>query len=161
MRCPFCSESDTRVLDSRPAEGGSVIRRRRECSGCKRRFTTYERVEEQPLFVVKRDGRRERFNRQKILAGLVKACEKRPISLAILEGLAEEVEREIRNALMEEVPSTTIGDLVMERLRQLDEVAYVRFASVYRRFTDVERFLQELESLVAGSRPEQEPETKN
>lgn len=150
MRCPFCGEPDTKVLDSRPAEAGSVIRRRRECGACNRRFTTYERVEEQPLYVVKRDGRRERFDRQKILAGLVKACEKRPVSLPTLEALAESVEREVRNTLLEEVPSTTIGDLVMQKLRDLDEVAYVRFASVYRRFTDVERFREELESLLGG-----------
>lgn len=161
MRCPFCGEYDTRVLDSRPAETGSVIRRRRECGSCKRRFTTYERVEEQPLYVVKRDGRRERFDRQKILTGLVKACEKRPVSLATLEGLAEEVEREIRNTLAEEVPSTSIGDLVMDRLLVLDEVAYVRFASVYRRFTDVERFRQELESLVDNPRAEKYDDAPN
>ncbi|MDI3538853.1 MAG: transcriptional repressor NrdR [Bacillota bacterium] len=149
MRCPFCGEPDSKVLDSRPAEGGSAIRRRRECGRCGRRFTTYERVEEQPLFVVKRDGRRERFDRQKILSGLVKACEKRPISLATLENLAEEVEREIRNTLLEEVPSTKIGDLVIEKLRALDEVAYVRFASVYRRFRDLGSFREELESLLS------------
>ncbi|BCV25663.1 MAG TPA: transcriptional repressor NrdR [Firmicutes bacterium] len=154
MRCPFCGEPDTKVLDSRPAEAGSVIRRRRECGGCGRRFTTYERVEEQPLFVVKRDGRRERFDRQKILTGLVKACEKRPVPLATLEALAEGVERDVRNTLLEEVPSTTIGDLVMARLRKLDEVAYVRFASVYRRFTDVERFREELESLLGRQKKE-------
>jgi transcriptional repressor NrdR len=147
MRCPFCTEPDTRVLDSRPAEAGSVIRRRRECTRCNRRFTTYERIEEQPLFVIKQDGRRERFNRQKVLTGLVKACEKRPVSLTLLEEVAQGVEREVRNALMEEVPSTVIGDLVMDQLRKIDEVAYVRFASVYRRFTDVERFREELESL--------------
>jgi transcriptional repressor NrdR len=161
MRCPFCNDLDSRVLDSRPAEGGSVIRRRRECSSCSRRFTTYERVEEQLLYVVKRDGRRERFNRKKILTGLLKACEKRPVSLATLEGLAEEVEREIRNTLVEEVPSTYIGDLVMERLRNLDEVAYVRFASVYRCFTDVERFRQELESLVANSKSKKDGSANN
>lgn len=161
MRCPFCNDLDSRVLDSRPAEGGSVIRRRRECSSCNRRFTTYERVEEQLLYVVKRDGRRERFNRKKILTGLLKACEKRPVSLATLEGLAEEVEREIRNTLVEEVPSTHIGDLVMERLRNLDEVAYVRFASVYRCFTDVERFRQELESLVANSKSKKDGSANN
>ncbi len=161
MRCPFCNDLDSRVLDSRPAEGGSVIRRRRECSSCSRRFTTYERVEEQLLYVVKRDGRRERFNRKKILTGLLKACEKRPVSLATLEGLAEEVEREIRNTLVEEVPSTHIGDLVMERLRNLDEVAYVRFASVYRCFTDVERFRQELESLVANSKSKKDGSANN
>ncbi len=161
MRCPFCNDLDSRVLDSRPAEGGSVIRRRRECSSCSRRFTTYERVEEQLLYVVKRDGRRERFNRKKILTGLLKACEKRPVSLATLEGLAEEVEREIRNTLVEEVPSTYIGDLVMDRLRNLDEVAYVRFASVYRCFTDVERFRQELESLVANSKSKKDGSANN
>lgn len=159
MRCPFCGEPDSKVLDSRPAEGGSAIRRRRECGRCGRRFTTYERVEEQPLFVVKRDGRRERFDRQKILSGLVKACEKRPISLATLENLAEEVEREIRNTLLEEVPSTKIGDLVIEKLRALDEVAYVRFASVYRRFRDLGSFREELESLL-GEQKKDSPEKK-
>lgn len=159
MRCPFCGEPDSKVLDSRPAEGGSAIRRRRECGRCGRRFTTYERVEEQPLFVVKRDGRRERFDRQKILSGLVKACEKRPISLATLENLAEEVEREIRNTLLEEVPSTRIGDLVIEKLRALDEVAYVRFASVYRRFRDLGSFREELESLL-GEQKKDSPEKK-
>jgi transcriptional repressor NrdR len=157
MRCPFCGEPDSKVLDSRPAEGGSAIRRRRECGRCGRRFTTYERVEEQPLFVVKRDGRRERFDRQKILTGLVKACEKRPISLATLENLAEEVEREVRNTLLEEVPSTKIGDLVIEKLRALDEVAYVRFASVYRRFRDLGSFREELESLL-GEQKKESPE---
>ncbi|MDK2856166.1 MAG: transcriptional repressor NrdR [Bacillota bacterium] len=159
MRCPFCGEPDSKVLDSRPAEGGSAIRRRRECGRCGRRFTTYERVEEQPLFVVKRDGRRERFDRQKILTGLVKACEKRPISLATLENLAEEVEREVRNTLLEEVPSTKIGDLVIEKLRALDEVAYVRFASVYRRFRDLGSFREELESLL-GEQKKESPEGK-
>ena len=147
MRCPFCAEPDTRVLDSRQAETGSVIRRRRECPGCNRRFTTYERVEEQQLFVIKHDGRRERFDRQKILGGLIKACEKLPISLSVLEDLALAIEKEIRNKPDAEVSSKVIGDLVMERLRKLDDIAYVRFASVYRRFTDVELFREELESL--------------
>ncbi|HKM39763.1 MAG TPA: transcriptional regulator NrdR [bacterium] len=161
MLCPFCQALDSRVLDSRPAEAGSVIRRRRECNSCKRRFTTYERVEEQPLYVVKRDGRRQRFDRQKILDGLIKAGEKRPLPVAALENLAEEVEREIRNMLLQEVPSTVIGDEVMERLRSLDEVAYVRFASVYRRFTDVERFLQELELLIKGQQPKTQADGNN
>jgi transcriptional repressor NrdR len=153
LRCPFCSEPDTKVLDSCPAEAGSAIRRRRECESCGRRFTTYERIEEQPLFVVKRDGRRERFDRQKILSGLLKACEKRPVSLPMLEALAEGVEKEVRNTLLEEVPSTVIGDLIMKALRHLDEVAYVRFAYVYRRFADVGEFQEELKNLLSRQKP--------
>lgn len=148
MRCPHCGEGDTRVLESRAAEDNTVVRRRRECALCLRRFTTYERVDEPPLVVVKRDGRREAFDRRKILIGLIKSCEKRPVSTEALEALADEVERELRETVDREVASTTIGELVMRHLHQLDEVAYVRFASVYRQFTDVQHFQSELERLL-------------
>ncbi len=139
------------MLDSRPTEEGNAIRRRRECLVCGRRFTTYEKVEQVPLLVVKRDGRREAFSRQKIIGGLVRSCEKRPVPISALEALAEEVEQEVRNSAENEVPSVAIGEMVMERLRKLDEVAYVRFASVYRQFTDIKRFREELEKLLEGA----------
>ena len=149
MRCPYCDYAETRVLDSRAVEEGRAIRRRRECAGCGRRFTTYERIEEMPLTVVKKDGRRELFNRRKLLTGLTKACEKRPISLARLEELTAEIETEVRNRAVDgEVRSRDIGELVMTKLRDLDEVAYVRFASVYREFRDIEGFRQEIEQLL-------------
>ncbi|HHW43048.1 transcriptional repressor NrdR [Desulfofundulus thermobenzoicus] len=156
MRCPFCNFPDSRVLDSRPADDGCSIRRRRECGGCGRRFTTYERVDELPLVVVKKDGRREVFDRNKLLTGLVKACQKRPVPMATLEALVDELERALRSTAELEVPSRQIGEMVMERLRLLDEVAYVRFASVYREFRDVQEFLREIQRLSgksgAGSR---------
>jgi transcriptional repressor NrdR len=145
--CPFCRHDDTRVLDSRPTEEGSAIRRRRECAMCERRFTTYERVEETPLLVVKKDGRREVFDRQKILRGIVTACEKRPVTLAQLESMVTALERELRDRGYDEVPSRVIGERVMEQLRALDPVAYVRFASVYREFADLEGFKELLERL--------------
>jgi len=148
MRCPFCHFIDSKVLDSRPTDDGHAIRRRRECLECKRRFTSYERVEELPVWVVKKDGRREAFDRSKILRGLLTACEKRPISLRSLEDAVDGVERTVRDGTGEEVPTGVIGELVMQRLRALDEVAYVRFASVYRQFTDIEGFRQELERLI-------------
>ncbi|MBX5468128.1 MAG: transcriptional regulator NrdR [Firmicutes bacterium] len=151
MRCPFCGFPDTKVLDSRPAHDGREIRRRRECLACHRRFTSYERVEEAPLWVVKKDGRRETFDRQKILKGLLTACEKRPVSLEALEEVAEAVERAMRDQGRGEVTTREIGELVMDHLRRLDEVAYVRFASVYRQFTDLEGFRQELERLLQQS----------
>jgi transcriptional repressor NrdR len=140
VRCPYCRHDDTRVLDSRPTEEGSAIRRRRECAMCERRFTTYERVEETPLLVVKKDGRREAFDRQKLLRGLVTACEKRPVPLARLEAMVSALEREIRDQGYDEVPSRILGERVMDQLRTLDPVAYVRFASVYREFADLEGF---------------------
>ncbi|MDQ7849881.1 MAG: transcriptional regulator NrdR [Armatimonadota bacterium] len=149
MRCPYCEHEESKVLDSRPVEDGVAIRRRRECLGCGRRFTTYERVDHVPLMVVKRDGRREPFNRDKILAGLVKAAGKRPISMEALETLVQTVEREIRNRGDREVPSVQIGEMVMERLRHLDDVAYVRFASEHRRFQDVDTLVEEIETLKA------------
>ncbi|MDQ7793968.1 MAG: transcriptional regulator NrdR [bacterium] len=148
MRCPHCQCPETRVVDSRPTEDGSVIRRRRECERCSRRFTTYEKVEEVPLLVVKKDGRREGFDSRKILGGLMKACEKRPISMATLESAAREIESELRNTGEREIPSETVGEMVMERLREIDDIAYVRFASVYRQFKDLTRFREELEKLL-------------
>lgn len=150
MRCPVCGCLESKVLDSRPTEEGSVIRRRRECDECGRRFTTYEKYEEAPLVVVKKDGRREAFDRRKILNGILRACEKRPVSLASIEAVVSDIERDIRAAADGELESVRIGELVMEHLRQLDEVAYVRFASVYRQFKDINRFMQELEKLVNG-----------
>lgn len=148
MRCPFCGEDDTRVLDSRPTDEGSAIRRRRECPRCKGRFTSYERIEEPPVWVVKKDGRREAFERAKILRGILTALEKRPIPLSSAEGLARDVEGRVREmAGGEEVPSHRIGEFVMEGLRHLDEVAYIRFASVYREFKDVSGFREEIERL--------------
>ncbi|MCY0878835.1 MAG: transcriptional regulator NrdR [Firmicutes bacterium] len=148
MRCPFCHYEDSKVLDSRPTEDGRAIRRRRECLRCHRRFTSYERVEEVPIWVVKKDGRREAFERRKILKGLLTACEKRPVSLESLEAVVDRVERKIRDQAQGEVPTRLIGDFVMQELRELDEVAYVRFASVYRQFTDIQGFRQELERLI-------------
>ncbi|MCL4514353.1 MAG: transcriptional regulator NrdR [Firmicutes bacterium] len=148
MKCPFCGQPDSKVLDSRASDEGSSIRRRRECIACGQRFTTYERVEEIPLLVIKKDGRRETFDRQKILNGLIRACQKRPVSLEQLEELAAGVEKELRSRLEREVTSGAIGEMVMERLLALDEVAYVRFASVYRQFKDIEKFEQELHKLL-------------
>ena len=153
MRCPACGHVESKVLDSRPTEEGAVIRRRRECLACGERFTTYEKVEQPRFVVVKKDGRREAFSATKILGGLVKACEKRPVSMEALERLASEVERELRGRFDREVPSQQIGELVMERLRALDQVAYVRFASVYRQFQDLARFKDELERLLSGEGP--------
>ena len=148
MICPFCGHGEDKVIDSREASDGTATRRRRECLKCKRRFTTYERIEETPLLVVKRDGRRETFDRKKILGGLVKACEKRPIPLDRIEALAGDVEREITRDFDREVPAEEIGERVMRRLHDLDEVAYVRFASVYRSFKDINQFMKELRELL-------------
>ncbi|MCC6333242.1 MAG: transcriptional repressor NrdR [Myxococcales bacterium] len=148
MRCPFCQAADTRVLDSRDSAEGTIIRRRRECETCKRRFTTYERVEELNPLVVKKDGRREQFDRDKLLAGLKKACEKRPVSVEQVEALVTEIERTLQELGEKEIPSSTVGELVMERLSALDEVAYVRFASVYRSFRDIAEFMDELKELI-------------
>lgn len=147
MKCPFCGHDDSKVLESRHTEEGS-IRRRRECVACGKRFNTYERLEVPPLIVVKKDGRREGFDRDKLLSGVLRSCEKRPVSLAQVEALVDEVERELRSSLDKEVPSVVIGERVMERLRSLDGVAYVRFASVYREFKDVNEFREQLEHLL-------------
>ena len=148
MKCPYCDKVDTKVIDSRPTEEGHAIRRRRECDECGRRFTTYEKVEETMLMVVKKDGRREAFDRNKILNGIIKACEKRPVSMAQMEGIADEIEKNISNSMKKEVESYNIGELIMNLLKDVDEVAYVRFASVYRQFTDVSTFIKEIEKLI-------------
>lgn len=148
MHCPFCGCLDSKVIDSRASEEGNAIRRRRECLACQKRFTTYERVEEVPLIVIKKDGRREPFDRSKVLNGLVKACEKRPVSYATLEKLVNTVERELRNRMEQEIASSVVGELIMEGLRDIDEVAYVRFASVYRQFKDLGDLMRELQNLL-------------
>jgi len=154
MRCPFCKGADSKVLDSRESMEGAVIRRRRECLECRKRFTTYERVEELAPLVVKKDGRREPFDREKLLAGLHKAVEKRPVSMDQLEALVAEVEVRLQERGEKEVPSSAIGEEVMRRLRALDQVAYVRFASVYRSFRDIEEFMDELKGLLDDHAPE-------
>lgn len=141
------------MIDSRSAEEGVSIRRRRECLTCGKRFTTYEVVEQIPLMVIKKDGRRVMFERNKLLTGIIRACEKRPISIDTMESVADQIEKEIRNSLEREVPSRTIGELVMRHLREVDQVAYVRFASVYRQFADIHNFMQELESLMKVQKP--------
>ena len=148
MRCPFCKEEDSRVIDSRSADDGNSIRRRRECSKCGRRFTTYEIIERLPLVVVKKDGRRQTFDKVKLINGMVRACEKRPVSLSVLESVADDIEQELQNFLEREITTTLIGELVMKRLKDIDEVAYVRFASVYRQFKDINTFMEELSKLL-------------
>lgn len=147
MKCPFCDDLEDKVVDSRLAREGQVIRRRRECLSCKRRYTTYERIEETQPAVVKKDGRREPFDRQKILAGLKKACEKRPISTGDIEAVADRIEKRVQERGETEVSSRTIGEEIMRELRDLDQVAYVRFASVYRDFKDIDQFMEELKVL--------------
>ena len=148
MKCPYCGFTDSKVIDSRPAEDGASIRRRRECLECMRRFTTYETVERTPLVVVKRDGSRQAFDRVKIISGLLRACEKRPVTMQQLEALADGVEQELRGGLESEVRSERIGEMVMVRLKELDEIAYVRFASVYRSFKDIQTFMEELSKIL-------------
>ena len=149
MKCPFCKKPDSRVIDSRAADDGATIRRRRECGECGRRFTTYEVVEKLPLMVVKRDNRREPFSRDKLLTGIIRSCDKRDISMEQITNFVAEIERTIRNRTEPEVPSEKIGEIVMERLKDFDEVAYIRFASVYRKFDDITNFIEELETLRA------------
>lgn len=148
MRCPFCGAADSKVVDSRAADEGNSIRRRRECSVCVRRFTTYEVVEEIPLMVIKKDGRRERFDRSKLLGGLLRACEKRPVPVNVIETAVSKVERDLYNSVEREVSTRQIGESVMQHLKEIDQVAYVRFASVYRQFADINNFMQELELLM-------------
>ena len=148
MRCPFCNSSDTKVTDSRDTDDGASIRRRRQCLVCNRRFTTYETVEQTPLRVIKKNGTRELFDKNKLRNGLIRACEKRNISTGQIEEIVNTVERTIRNELKQEVPTEVIGNLIMEELRKLDQVAYVRFASVYREFKDLDSFMSELETLM-------------
>lgn len=149
MKCPYCAFMGTKVLDSRPANEAKSIRRRRECEQCSRRFTTFEMVEETPLIVIKKDGSREEFSRDKILRGLIRACEKRPVSVETLEMMVSEAEKSLRNTADAEVESRQIGELLMEQLFPVDEVAYVRFASVYRQFKDINMFMKELKSLLS------------
>ena len=148
MKCPFCGAADDRVVDSRESREGEVIRRRRECISCGRRFTSYETIEEIPYVVVKKDGRREAFDRKKLRAGLVKACEKRPVPPARLDAIVDEIETRLYDSEEREMSTSEIGSVVMDRLRELDKVAYVRFASVYRKFEDVDEFLNELKDLI-------------
>ena len=148
MKCPYCGYQDSKVVDSRHSEDGLSIRRRRECLKCQRRFTTYETVESLPVIVVKKDGSREAFDRHKILSGMVRACYKRSVALGVLEDAALEIEQTVQNSLAREIPSSFVGELVMEKLKSLDEVAYVRFASVYRQFKDINSFMQELNKIL-------------
>ena len=148
MKCPYCENEDSKVIDSRHTEDGRAIRRRRECEKCGRRFTTYEKIEEMILMVIKKDGSRQAFDRNKLLNGIIRACEKRPVSYAEMEKIVDDIERGLNNTMEKEVDSKLIGELVMEKLKEQEEVDYVRFASVYRQFTDVNTFVKEVESLL-------------
>ncbi|NLY19572.1 MAG: transcriptional repressor NrdR [Clostridiaceae bacterium] len=147
MKCPYCSHLEDKVIDSRPTDEGETIRRRRECLGCQKRYTTYEKVEYMPLIVIKKDKSRQPYNREKLLNGIMRACEKRPVSIDEIDALIDRVEATIYNTLEREVTSTEIGECVMKELRKLDEVAYVRFASVYRQFKDIDTFMEELQKI--------------
>ena len=149
MKCPYCGHLESKVVDSRPADEGASIRRRRECLSCQKRFTTYETMESLPLMVVKKDGSRQTFDRSKVLNGMIRACEKRPVPFETLEKITDQIEQELQNSLERETSTERIGELVMERLKEVDEVAYVRFASVYRQFKDINTFMAELNKLLA------------
>ena len=151
MNCPFCGYTESKVIDSRPAEEGATIRRRRECLACSKRFTTYEIIERMPLVVVKRDGSRQSFDKVKLINGMVRASEKRPVPLAKLEEIADDIEQELQSSLEREIKTVDIGEMVMSRLKDVDEVAYVRFASVYRSFKDINTFMEELSKLLTES----------
>ena len=144
MKCPYCGYKESKVIDSRPAEEGSSIRRRRECLACQKRFTTYEIIETLPLVVIKRDGSRQSFDKSKLINGMVRACDKRKVPLPVLEKIADEIEQELQNSLEREISTDKIGEMVMERLKPLDEVAYIRFASIYHRFQDAGSFMREI-----------------
>lgn len=148
MKCPFCGYNESKVIDTRPTDEGERIRRRRECLQCAKRFTSYEVVETTPVMIIKKDGSREAFNREKLLRGVLKSCEKRPVTLAQLEAMVSEIEVELQNRMEREISSSVIGELVMEKLKRIDQVAYVRFASVYREFKDINSFLQELKVIL-------------
>ncbi len=148
MKCPFCEYSESKVIDSRPVDEGASIRRRRECLKCEKRFTTYEQIESVPLVVIKKDGKREVFNRQKLINGILRACEKTPVSFSQVENLVSEIESHMHNQLDKEISSTEIGELVMARLKKINDVAYVRFASVYREFKDINTFIEEVKQLL-------------
>lgn len=153
MKCPFCNHLQDKVVDSRESKEGDAIRRRRECLACERRYTTYERIDEVPYMVVKKDGRREKFDRQKVLAGLLKACEKRPVSMTRLSEMVNQVESKVGDSPDREISTIEIGEFLMDRLRDLDKIAYVRFASVYRDFQDEQAFFNELKNLMRQKRP--------
>ncbi len=153
MKCPFCNHMEDKVVDSRESREGDAIRRRRQCLGCERRFTTYERIDEVPYMVIKKDGRREKFDRQKVLAGLLKACEKRPVSMGRLAELVNQVEAKVTDSPDREIFTIEIGEMLMEALRELDKIAYVRFASVYRDFQDEQAFFNELKNLMRQKLP--------
>jgi transcriptional repressor NrdR len=148
MKCPFCNFEETKVLDSRPTEDDTSIRRRRECLKCQKRFTTYEKVEDIPVYVIKKDGTREPFDKRKILSGILKSCEKRPVSIREIECMADDIEKQVYNSMLQEVTSHYIGELVMKKLKDTDDVAYVRFASVYRQFKDINTFMDELQKIL-------------
>ena len=148
MRCPFCQFAESKVIDSRPTDEGGSIRRRRECLECQKRFTTFEVIENMPLVVIKKDGSRQSFDRNKVISGILKSCEKRPVSLGQIEKIADEVLQVLQNSLEREVTTNQIGELIMERLREIDQVSYVRFASVYRQFKDINSFMSELSKLL-------------
>lgn len=150
MKCPYCSFEESKVVDSRHSEDGQSIRRRRECLSCQKRFTTYETVERVPMVVVKRDGARQSFDRNKVIGSMLRACDKRAVAMSELEKAADEIEQAVQNGLEREISTESIGELVMEQLKKLDDVAYVRFASVYRQFTDIQSFRQELDKILAG-----------
>lgn len=151
MKCPYCLYPESKVIDSRPADDGQRIRRRRECLCCKKRFTTYEAIESQPVIIIKRDKSRQVFDRNKLLSGMLRACEKRPVSLETLEKAIDEIESQLQNSLEREVTSVMVGEMALEKLRQIDEIAYVRFASVYRDFKDIGSFLEELNNLISSN----------
>jgi transcriptional repressor NrdR len=149
MKCPYCRAEDDKVVDSRASNEGAVVRRRRECTKCDRRYTTYERVEEVPLLIIKKDQRRETYDRKKVLAGIHRACEKRPVSAEIQEAVVNDLEKMLEEKYEKEVPSSVVGEFIMEQLAKIDQVAYVRFASVYRQFKDISHFMKELKTLLA------------
>ena len=148
MKCPYCNFLESKVIDSRPAEEGATIRRRRECLSCQKRFTTYEMMERLPLLVIKRDGNRQIFDKEKLVRGLIRACEKRPVASGTLEGIANDIESELQNRMEREVSAIEVGELVMDKLKAIDEVSYVRFASVYREFKDINTFIDEVSKLL-------------
>lgn len=148
MRCPYCDYYESKVIDSRPTDEGQAIRRRRECIRCNKRFTTYEKIEDIPLVVIKKDGNRQSYDRNKLLNGIIRACEKRPVSMKVIEAMVDEIEKTLFNSMEQEVTTGLIGEMVMNRLKNIDEVAYVRFASVYRQFKDINTFMDELKKLL-------------
>lgn len=152
MKCPYCEYQESKVVDSRPTDEGQAIRRRRECISCGKRFTTYEKIEELPIIVVKKDGNRQVYDRNKLMNGIIKACEKRPVSMAVIEQTVDSIEKTIFNSLENEITSVQIGELVMNKLKDVDEVAYVRFASVYRQFKDVNSFMDELKKILGENK---------